>query len=84
MTEVHERFRLWITAEPHPAFPIGLLQMGIKLTNEAPVGIKAGLRASYQWINQVISFRYASFCAAVGLNAFAEIELSCNVVMYHH
>ena len=50
---VHESFRLWVTAEPHPAFPIGLLQMGIKVTNEAPVGIKAGLRASYQWITQV-------------------------------
>lgn len=45
--------RLWITAEPHPQFPIGLLQMGIKITNEAPVGMKAGLRASYQWLNQV-------------------------------
>ena len=49
----HESFRLWITAEPHPAFPIGLLQMGIKITNEAPVGIKAGLRASFQWVTQV-------------------------------
>jgi hypothetical protein len=43
---------LWVTAEPHPQFPIGLLQMGIKITNEAPVGMKAGLRASYQWVNQ--------------------------------
>ena len=51
--EVHEDFRLWITAEPHPSFPIGLLQMGIKITNEAPVGMKAGLRASYQWVTQV-------------------------------
>lgn len=41
-----------MTAEPHPQFPIGLLQMGIKITNEAPVGMKAGLRASYQWVNQ--------------------------------
>lgn len=49
---IHEDFRLWITAEPHPAFPIGLLQMGIKITNEAPVGIKAGLRSSYQWVSQ--------------------------------
>jgi dynein heavy chain len=26
--------------------------MGIKITNEAPVGMKAGLRASYQWVSQ--------------------------------
>lgn len=26
--------------------------MSIKITNEAPVGIKAGLRASYQWVTQ--------------------------------
>lgn len=26
--------------------------MGSKITNEAPVGIKAGLRASYQWVTQ--------------------------------
>lgn len=50
--DLHEDFRLWVTAEPHPQFPIGLLQMSIKITNEAPVGIKAGLRASYQWVNQ--------------------------------
>jgi len=50
--ELHEDFRLWITAEPHPQFPIGLLQMSIKITNEAPVGMKAGLRASYAWVNQ--------------------------------
>jgi len=48
----HESFRLWITAEPHEAFPIGLLQAGIKITNEAPVGMKAGLRTSLQWVTQ--------------------------------
>lgn len=51
----NEAFRLWITAEPHPSFPIGLLHMGLKVTNEAPVGIKAGLKASYQWVSQVDS-----------------------------
>ena len=58
---VHDAFRLWITVEPHPAFPIGLLQMGLKITNEAPVGIKAGLRASYQWVTQVGAWCSSAF-----------------------
>lgn len=61
--DIHEDFRLWITAEPHPNFPIGLLQMGIKITNEAPVGMKAGLRASYQWVSQVSRQHWANVTA---------------------
>eukprot|EP01028_Stygiella_incarcerata_P006636 TRINITY_DN270_c0_g1_i1.p1 TRINITY_DN270_c0_g1~~TRINITY_DN270_c0_g1_i1.p1 ORF type:complete len:4523 (-),score=1222.92 TRINITY_DN270_c0_g1_i1:192-13760(-) len=50
--EINPEFRLWITSEPHPRFPIGLLQMSIKLTNEAPQGVKAGLKRSFQWVSQ--------------------------------
>lgn len=41
--EVHPDFRLWITCEPHNDFPLGLLQMAIKVTTEPPKGIQAGL-----------------------------------------
>lgn len=34
----HPDFRLWITTEVHDDFPISLLQMCIKFTNEAPSG----------------------------------------------
>lgn len=50
--EIHEESRVWITAEPQGLFPIGLLQMSIKLTNEPPVGIKAGIIRSYSWLSQ--------------------------------
>jgi len=47
LTEVEPNFRLWITCEPHPKFPIGLLQISIKMTDEPPSGMKAGLKKSY-------------------------------------
>lgn len=52
--EIHPEFRLWVTSEPTDKFPIGLLQMSIKLTNEPPEGLKAGLQRSFQWVNQDI------------------------------
>lgn len=45
-------FRVWITTEPTPQFPINLLQTGIKITNEPPEGIKASLRRSFTWVTQ--------------------------------
>ncbi|TYZ61675.1 hypothetical protein PybrP1_000691 [[Pythium] brassicae (nom. inval.)] len=40
-------FRLFLTALPNDAFPLGLLQMSTKVTNEPPQGLRAGLLRSF-------------------------------------
>eukprot|EP00937_MAST-01D_sp_MAST-1D-sp2_P000239 g239.t1 len=40
-------FRLFITSEPHVKFPIGLLHLSLKVTNEPPAGLRAGMLRSY-------------------------------------
>jgi len=44
---INPEFRLFITCEPSPRFPLGLLQKCIKVTNEPPKGIKAGLHKTF-------------------------------------
>ncbi|KXZ45909.1 DHC7 protein [Gonium pectorale] len=48
MLQKHENFRLFLTSEPHPKFPSTLLEMSLKITFEAPPGIKKNLQRTYE------------------------------------
>ncbi|KAG1684369.1 Cytoplasmic dynein 2 heavy chain 1 [Nymphon striatum] len=45
--EPHENFRLWLTSESHPNFSSILLESSLKITFEAPPGIKQNLLRTY-------------------------------------
>ncbi|CAL8361611.1 unnamed protein product [Merluccius merluccius] len=51
-----EGFRLWLTAEVHPRFPLILLQTSLKITYESPPGLKKNLTRTYEsWSPEQIS-----------------------------
>ncbi|KAG7470921.1 hypothetical protein MATL_G00119020 [Megalops atlanticus] len=51
-----EGFRLWLTAEVHPKFTPILLQSSLKITYEAPPGLKKNLMRTYEsWTPEQIS-----------------------------
>eukprot|EP00698_Gefionella_okellyi_P018829 TRINITY_DN568_c0_g1_i2.p1 TRINITY_DN568_c0_g1~~TRINITY_DN568_c0_g1_i2.p1 ORF type:complete len:4478 (+),score=1217.70 TRINITY_DN568_c0_g1_i2:54-13487(+) len=50
--QISPEFRVWITTAVDPQFPIDLLQMSTKVSNEPPQGVKAGLLRSYKWVTQ--------------------------------
>jgi len=54
-------FRLWLTTEPHPRFPPILLQQSLKITFEAPPGLKKNLQNAFSmWSPQFVGEGSAS------------------------
>eukprot|EP00392_Amoebophrya_sp_AT5.2_P002499 g2504.t1 len=48
VTECHPNFRCWLTTEPHAKFPPILLESSLKITYEAPPGLKKNLQRTFE------------------------------------
>ena len=54
--QIHEDFRLWVTSEAHPKFPSVLLESSLKISFEAPPGIKRNIQTTVNsWNKDFIS-----------------------------
>ena len=51
ISKPHPDFRLWLTTDCIPDFPIGILQRSLKVVTEPPNGLKLNLRATYSKIS---------------------------------
>lgn len=72
LSKPHPDFRLWLTTEPTPQFPIGILQRSLKIVTEPPNGLKLNLKNTFHKLgsNAFLECSHPSFAAIVYVLAF--------------
>lgn len=71
-------FRLWLSTFATNTFPVGLLQNSIKMTTEAPSGLRANLMQAYNNVDEgeLNNFVYNDEDAQVKLNPSNPVSLT--------
>jgi len=52
LSKPHPDFRLWVTTDPIPSFPIGILQRSLKVVTEPPNGLKLNMRNTFSKVRR--------------------------------
>ncbi|KAG5345241.1 DYH1 protein, partial [Acromyrmex charruanus] len=77
--KTHHNFRLWLTSEPSPDFPISILQNSSKMTIQSPRGVKANILRAY--LTQVTEIQ--EFLQSDHLKALSFKRLIFSLCMFH-
>jgi len=77
MKNPHEDFRLWMTTDPTDKFPLGIIQMSLKVVTEPPDGLKLNMRSSYAKITQELldECPHEAFCPVIYVLTFMHAVL---------
>jgi len=77
MKAPHEDFRLWMTTDPTDKFPLGIVQMSLKIVTEPPDGLKLNMRSSFSKITQDMldECPHVAFCPVVYVLTFMHAVL---------
>ena len=72
LSKPHPDFRLWLTTEPTPLFPIGILQRSLKIVTEPPNGLKLNLKNTFHTLgaNSLTECPHKAYASLVFVLAF--------------
>jgi hypothetical protein len=80
LTKPHPDFRLWITTDPIPSFPIGILQRSLKVVTEPPNGLKLNMRNMFSKVKTKVEHFLYRLCSLLTQQHIVKYVVSATAI----